>query len=146
MFKHLPTLLDIFSKIFERLIINEMIWFFIDIISQRQSGFKPGGSCINQLLSITHKVYQSFDEGFDIHSVFLDISKAFDKESHDGIILKLKQNGLSGNILNLFPNFSTNRKKRLVLHGEFSSWADANAGVPECSLLGSLLFLIHVYK
>ena len=140
MFKHLPTLLDICSKIFERLIIYEIIWFFIDIISQRQSGFKPGDSCINQLLSITHKIYQSFDEGFDIHSGFLDISKAFDKESHDGIILKLKQNGLSGNILNLFPNFLTNRKKRLVLNGKFSSWADANAGVPKCSLLGSLLF------
>ena len=148
MFKHLPTLLDICSKIFERLIINEIIWFFIenDIISQQQSGFKSGDSCINQLLSITHKIYQSFDEGFDIHSVFLNISNAFDKEWHDGIILKLKQNGLSGNILNLFPNFLTNRKKRLVLHGKFSSWADANAGVPKCSLLGSLLFLIHVYK
>ena len=141
MFKHLPTLLDICSKIFERLIINEIIWFFIDIISQWQSGFIPGDSCINQLLSITHKIYQSFDEGFDIHSVFLDISKAFDKESHDGIILKLKQNGLSGNILNLFRNFLTNRKKRLVLNQKFSSWADANAGVPKCSLLGSLLFL-----
>ena len=140
MFKHLPTLLDICSKIFERLIINEIIWFFIDIISQWQSGFIPGDSCINQLLSITHKIYQSFDEGFDIHNVFLAISKAFDQESHDGIILKLKQNGLSGNILNLFPNFLTNRKKRLVLNRKFSSWADANAGVPKCSLLGSLLF------
>ena len=82
MFKHLPTLLDMCSKIFERLIINEIIWFFIenDIISQQQSGFKSGDSCINQHLSITHKIYQSFDEGFDIHSVFLDISKAFDKE------------------------------------------------------------------
>ena len=82
MFKHLPTLLDICSKTFERLIINEIIWFFIenDIISQQQSGFKSGDSCINQLLSITHKIYQSFDEGFDIHSVFLNISNAFDKE------------------------------------------------------------------
>ena len=58
-----------------------MFGFFIEnnLISQHQSEFKPGDSCINQLLSITHEIYQSFDEGFDVPSVFLDISKAFDK-------------------------------------------------------------------
>ena len=86
------SLLPICSKIFERLIFNEMFGFFIenDLISQHQSGFKPGDSCINQLLSITHEIYQSFDEGFGVCSVFLDISKAFDKVWHDGIIFKLK--------------------------------------------------------
>ena len=75
------SLLPICSKIFEKLIFNEMFGFFIEnnLISQHQSGFKPGDSCINQLLSITHEIYQSFDEGFDVRSVFLDISKAFDK-------------------------------------------------------------------
>ena len=68
-----------------------------DLISQHQSGFKPGDSCINQLLSITHEIYQSFDEGFDVRSVFLDISKTFDKVWHDGIIFKLKQKGLLRN-------------------------------------------------
>ena len=58
-----------------------MFGFFIEnyLISQHQSGFKPGDSSINQFLSITHEIYQSFDEGFDVRSVFLDISKAFDK-------------------------------------------------------------------
>ena len=80
-----------------------MFAFFIenDLISQHQSGFKPGVSCINQLLSITHEIYQSFDEGFDVRSAFLDISKAFGKVWHDSIIFKLKQNGISGNLLNL---------------------------------------------
>ena len=84
-----------------------MFGFFIenDLISQHQSGFKPGDSCINQLLSITHEIYQSFDEGFDVRIIFLDISKAFDKLWHDGIIFKLKQNGISGNLLNLLSNF-----------------------------------------
>ena len=50
-----------------------------DLISQHQCGFKPGDSCINQLLSIIHKIYQSFDEDFDVRNLFLDISKAFDK-------------------------------------------------------------------
>ena len=100
------SLLPICSNIFERLIFNEMFGFFIenDLISEHQSGFKSGDSCTNQLLSITHEIYQSFDEGFDVCSIFLDISNAFDKVWHDGLILKLKQNDISDNLLNLLSN------------------------------------------
>ena len=123
-----------------------MFEFFIenDLISQHQSGFKPGDSCINQLLSITHEIHQSFDDGFDVRSVFLDICKGFDKVWHDGLIFKLKQNGISGNLLNLLSNFLRNRKQRVVLNGQTSSWADINAGVPQGSILGPLLFLIYI--
>ena len=64
--------------------------------SLNQSGFKPGDSCINQLLSITPEIYKSFDGGLEVTGVFLDISKAFDKLWHQGLIFKLKQNGISG--------------------------------------------------
>ena len=62
------SLLPIYSKILKRLIFNEMFGFFIenDLISQHQSGFKPGDSCIIQLLSITHEIYKSFDKCFDV--------------------------------------------------------------------------------
>ena len=80
------SLLPIFGKVFERLIYNEMYSFFIenDLISANQSGFKQGGSCINQLLSITHEIYQSLDQGYEVCGVFLDISRAFDKIWHKG--------------------------------------------------------------
>ena len=140
------SLLPICSKIFERLIFNEMFEFFIenDLISHHQSGFKPGDSCINQLLSITHEIHQSFDDGFDVRSVFLDISKAFDKVWHDGLIFKLKQNGISGNLLNLLLNFLRNKKQRVVLNEQSSSWADVTTGVLEVSILGPLFF--NIYK
>ena len=58
-----------------------MFKFFIenDLISPNQLGFKPGDSCINQLLAITHEIYKSFDDRFEVRGVFLDISEAFDK-------------------------------------------------------------------
>ena len=75
------SLLPICGEIFERLIFNDLFNFFLEnnLILPNQSGFKPGDSCINQLLSMTHKIYNSFDEGLEVRSVFLDISKAFDK-------------------------------------------------------------------
>ena len=58
-----------------------MFEFFIKInlISKNQSGFRPGDSCINQILSITHQIYQSLDYNFEARAVFLDIFKAFAK-------------------------------------------------------------------
>ena len=75
------SLLPICNKIFERLIYNEMFTFFTEnyLISPNQSGFRSGDSCVNQLFAITHEIYKSFDEGFEVRGVFLDISKAFDK-------------------------------------------------------------------
>ena len=77
----LVSLLPICGKILEKLILNEMIEFFIEnkLISFSQSGFKLGDSSINQLLSITHEIYSSFDEGLEVRSIFLNIAKAFDK-------------------------------------------------------------------
>ena len=107
------SLLPICGKILERLMFNEMFEFFIEnkLISSSQSGFKLGDSCINQLLSISHEVYSSFDEGSEVRSIFLDIAKAFDKVWHDGITFKLTQNGISGNLLNLLRDFLNKRKQ-----------------------------------
>ena len=91
------SLFPICGKFLERLIFNEMFSFFLadSLLARNQSGFKRGDSCINQLLSITHDIYSSFDDGFEVRSVFLDISKAFDIVWHEGIILKLQQNRIS---------------------------------------------------
>ena len=118
------SLLLICGKIFERLIFNELLNFLLEnnLISPNQSGFKPGDSCINQLLSITHKIYNSFDEGLEVKSVFLDISKAFDKVCHKGLLFKLSQNGISGNLLDLLSSFLSDRKQRVLLNGQTSEW------------------------
>ena len=66
------SLLPICGKAFERSIYNSLFEYFTenDLISQNQSGFKPGESCANQLISITHEICESFDDGFEVRGVF----------------------------------------------------------------------------
>ena len=76
--------------------------------------------------------------------LYLDMSKAFDKVWHEGLIFKLKQNGIEGKFLNLFQNYLNNRKQRVVLNGMESNWGDIKSGVPQGSVLGPLLFLVYI--
>ena len=123
-----------------------MYEYFIEneLISSSQSGFKPGDLCINLLLSISHDIYKSFNNGFEVRGVFLDISKAFNKVWHKCLIYKLKQNGWAGNLLNTLGNFLQDRKQRVILNVQNSPWVNVEAGVPQSWILGSILFLIYI--
>ena len=101
------SLLPIFGKNFERIIYNNIFEYLTTnkLISDNQSGFKPGDSRVNQLLSITHEIYHSLDNGLEVKGVFLDISKAFCKEWHEGQMLILNQYGISENLLCLIKDF-----------------------------------------
>ena len=76
--------------------------------------------------------------------MFLDISKAFDKYWDQGLLYKLKQNGISGNLVETLTDFLKDQKQRVVLNGQNSSWTNVEAGVPQGSILGLLLFLIYI--
>ena len=93
-----------------------MFSFFLanNLLAPNQSGFKPDDSCINQLLSISHEIYSSFDDRFEVRSGFLDTSKALDKVWHEGIIFKVKQSSILDDLLR-------NRKQRVMLNGQSSS-------------------------
>ena len=139
-------MLPIFEKIFERIIYNNLFEYLTTnkLISDSQSGFNPGGSCVNQLLSITHEIYDSLDNGLEVRGVFLDVSKACDKVWHEGLILKLNQYRILENLLCLIKYFLKNHKQRVVLNGQTSSWTNVLADVPQGSILGPLLFLIYI--
>ena len=140
------SLLPICSKILEKIVFDQVYAFLNNnnLLSVNQSGFRPGDSTIYQLLSITSTIYDSFENYDETRAVFLDISKAFDKVWHDGIISKLKCNGISGNLLNFFENYLLNRHQRVVLNGKESNWMSLKAGVPQGSVLGPLLFLVYI--
>ena len=131
-----------FQKIFE----HNLFEFFIksDLVSSRQSGFKKGSSCIYQLLSIAHEIYQSFDNSFEVSGIFRVISKAFDKVWYKGLIFNLKQNGVAGDLLNILIDFLKEKKQRVVLNDQHSNWSNISARLPQGSVLGPLLSLIYI--
>ena len=116
------------------------------MLTPHQSGFRPNDSCIYQLLSIVHSIYAGFDHNpsLEVRGNFLDISKAFDKVWHEGLLYKLESIGISGNLLNLFRSFLNDRYQRVVINGQHSDWAPILAGFPQGSILGPLLLVIYI--
>ena len=74
----------------------------------------------------------------------LDISKAFDRVGHAGLLHKLKFYGISGQIFGLISSFLINRRLQVALDGKFSQEYPVNAGVPQGSILGPTLFLLYI--
>ena len=136
------------SKIFEKIIFNSLFKYLEDnnLLNGNQSGFRPGDYCVHQLLSITHEIYKAFDANpsLEARGVFLDLSKAFDKVWHDGLMHKLKRLGICGKYYGLIHSFLNDRHQRVVLNGQCSNWSKIKAGVPQGSILGPLLFLVYI--
>ena len=128
------SLLPIFGKTFEKIIFNRIYNFLLQ------------DSCINQLLAITHEIFEAFDcnPPLEVRSVLLDVLKAFDKVWHKVLLRKLKSMGISGNLFNLLENYLSGRFQRVVLYGQTSSWRPVLACVPQGSIVGSLLFLVYI--
>ena len=103
------SLLPICSKIFEKILFDSLYTYVTTnrLISWRQSGFIKKDSTINQLVSIVEMIRKSFEEEptEEVKRIFLDISKAFDKVWHEGLIFKIKQNGITGDFLNILKSF-----------------------------------------
>ena len=144
------SLLLMFGKIFENIFFNSLCNFFLDkkLLNPNQFGFRPTEPRINQLLTVTHEIIKGFycNPSLKVSSVFLDISKAFDKLWIHFLLYKLKSMGISGELYNLLGNYLSGRFQRVALNRQASSWKPVLAGAPQSLILESLHFLIYTNK
>ena len=140
------SLLSIVGKLMERCVYKYVYNYLTDnsLLTPFQSGFRSGDSTINQLASISNDIVSALDKGKEVRMVFCDISKAFDRVWHRGLLSKLKSFGITGNLLSWFSDYLHNRCQRVVINGKQSDLVFISAGVPQGSILGPLLFLIYI--
>ena len=140
------SLLPTVSKICESVIHDRLFKHCLenDIISHKQAAYLKGDSTVSQLLYIVHNIRKNWCDKKLTHGLFLDVSSAFDKVWHSGLLAKLGQAGIGEQFHNILTSYLHDRKQIVVVNGCKSDILDVKAGVPQGSRLGPLLFLIYM--
>ena len=133
-------------KLFERIIRKKMVAFIEqnDLLSPNQHGFRSGRNCLTQLLHHIDEIMCDLDSDDNADVLYLDFSKAFDKVDHNILLRKLQSYGIKGKLYNWISAFLTGRKQYVIVDGFKSFLALVLSGVPQGTVLGPLLFLIHI--
>ena len=98
----------------------------------------------NKFVMFLEEITKWVDDGSPVDAIYLDFQKAFDKVPHQRLMLKLKAHGMGNNIINWVEQWLTDRRLRVVVDTEVSSWKSVFSGVPQGSVLGPILFLVYI--
>ena len=134
------------SKVFEKLVNNRIVDHLekCGLFSDFQYGFRSSRSTADLLIVVSDRIARAFNRSGATQAVALDISKAFDRVWHAGLLCRLKSNGISGQIFGLISSFLSNRRLWVILDDKSSQEYPVDAGDRQGSFLGPALFLLYV--
>lgn len=140
------SILPALSKIFEKLILNQLLSHFNrnNLLNRNQFGFTKGRSTTDAGVVLLKHIFEAWEKAQDAIGVFCDLSKAFDCVDHDNLIRKMKHYGIKHRALDLITSYLSNRTQRVVINGTQSAGSTVALGVPQGSILGPFLFLLYI--
>ena len=136
-YRPVSTLTNI-SKIYEKLLYNQLSKYFDSLLATNQCGFRKGFSSQYCILVMLEKFKEAIDRGNQFGAFLTDLSKAFDCIDHKLLIAKLCEYGVSSSALNIISSYLKHRTQRTKISDCFSARSNIEYGVPQGSILGPL--------
>ena len=115
-----------------------------DILHPLQFGFRSKHSTLHALIGLTESIKKTIDDGMFGCGVFIDLQKAFDTVNHSILLKKMEHYGVRGIALDQFTSYLSDMKQYVSVNGYTSDYLNISCGVPQGSVLGTLLFLIYI--
>ena len=133
-------------KVFERIIKIKLVNYFESngILNCNQHGFRQSRSCASQLITHLGNIQNHLINNSDVDTIYINFAKAFDKVDHKILINKLKVYGLSEKYINWIYSFLSDRRQFVFINGARSYEANVESGVPQGSVLSTLLFIVFI--
>ena len=138
------SLLPTISKVFERIMANQILPYIETFLSKFLCGFRKGHSTQHALLNMLRRWQHHLSKGNKVGALLMDLSKAFDCLSHELLIAKLEAYGFKSESLKLIHSYLFKRRHRVRISSIFSEWLTCSCGVPQGSILGPILFNIFI--